>query len=489
MMQQSPLRTTRMSRASTILLASLLACGEGKAPSREAAVPPPPAAPTLHAKPVNVDDLDSLIRAHVRQRNVVGLSVGVVQDGKVILARGYGVRSLESRDSVTPETMFAVGSVTKQFTCGALLLLAQEKKLSLDDRVAKYLPQLTRSADITLLDLGQHVSGYRDYYPLDFVDREMLEPQSADSIIAEYAKRPLDFEPGTRWSYSNTGFLILGQVVQKVSGQPLGEFLTQRFFTPLGMPNTRFDPPSGGDRMAIGYTSFALSPAIPATPEGAGWAGAAGAIWSTPTDLLAWDLSLLDRKVLTEESYRTLTTPRRMADGRSSGYGCGEFVNERGDAVVIRHGGAVSGFLAQNTIIPATRSAVVLLTNSDYAPLDELDTAIVRRLVPKVDVPEIHGPLALDAARAFLTALQQGQVDRSTLGEDFNAFLTPELVATAHASLGRLGKITDLRVETTVERGGMEVAILHFKVGQMPAQAYMYRTPDGKIQELLIARE
>ncbi len=482
-------RRDRLSSGCTLLLAFLLACGDGKEPSRQAANPPPVTAPTLHAKPVNVDELDSLIRANVRQRNVVGLSVGVVQDGKVVLARGYGVRSLESHDSVTPETMFAVGSVTKQFTCGAVLLLAQEKKLSLDDRVAKYMPQLTRAGDITLFDLRQHVAGYRDFYPLDFVDREMLEPRSADSIIAEYATRPLDFEPGTRWSYSNTGFLVLGKVVEKVSGQPFGEFLTGRFFTPLGMSHTRFDPPRGGDGMATGYTSFALSPPIPATPEGAGWAGAAGAIWSTPTDLLAWDLSLLDRKVLTDDSYRTLTTPRRLADGRSSGYGCGEFMNDRGDAVVIRHGGAVSGFLAQNTFIPATRSAVVLLTNSDYAPLDDLDTAIVRRLVPEADVPEVRGPPALDAARGFLTALLQGQVDRSTFGEDFNAFLTPDLVATAHASLGHLGKITSLRVETTVERGGMEVAILHFKVGQTGAQAYMYRTPDGKIQELLIARE
>jgi CubicO group peptidase (beta-lactamase class C family) len=385
--------------------------------------------------------------------------------------------------------MFAVGSVTKQFTCSAVLLLAQEKKLSLQDRVAKYLPQLTRAGDVTLLDLGQHVSGYRDYYPLDFVDREMLKPQSADSIIAEYAKRPLDFDPGTRWSYSNTNFLILGQVVEKVSGQSFQDFLTQRFFSPLGMSNTRFDPARGAAQMAMGYTSFALGAPIPATPEGAGWAGAAGAIWSTPRDLLAWDMSLLDRKLLTEESYRTLTTARRLADGRSTGYGCGESVHDRGDAVVIEHGGAVSGFLAQNTLIPATRSAVVLLTNSDYAPLDDLDSAITRRLVPEVDVPEIHGPPALEAARAFLTALEQGQVDRSTLGEDFNAFLTPEHLASARTSLGRLGKITDLRVDNTAERGGMEVAVLHFRVGRTNAQAYMYRTPDGKIQELLIARE
>ena len=127
--------------------------------------------------------------------------------------------------------------------------------------------------------------------------------------------------------------------------------------------------------MAHGYTSFALGAATPAIPEAAGWAGSAGAIWSTPTDLLTWDLALVDGKVLSDESYRTLTTAHRLPDGRSTGYGCGEGVNDRGEAVVLRHGGAVSGFVAQNTVIPVTRSAVVLLANTDFAAIDELNVA------------------------------------------------------------------------------------------------------------------
>src|SRR5262245_1821175 len=120
---------------------------------------------------LNVSELDDLITRMVREKHLVGLSVGVMRHGKVVLAKGYGVRSLATNDPVTPETLFAIGSITKQFTCAALLLLAEEGKLSLDDHVAKYDARLTRAADITLLDLGQHVSGYHDYYPLDFVDR------------------------------------------------------------------------------------------------------------------------------------------------------------------------------------------------------------------------------------------------------------------------------------------------------------------------------
>ncbi|HLZ46992.1 MAG TPA: serine hydrolase domain-containing protein [Gemmatimonadales bacterium] len=438
--------------------------------------------------PIDTTAVDSLIRATVQGRGLVGLSVGIAQDGKIVFARGYGVRSLSSRSPISPQTMFAIGSVTKQFTCSALLQLAAEKKLALDDRVSKYMPNLTRAGDITLLELGQHVSGYRDYYPLDFVDREMLTARSADSIIAEYAKRPLDFEPDTRWSYSNTNFLILGRVIEKVSGQSFGAVLQQRFFTPLGMTHTRYAPLAGDSSMASGYTSFALGPPIPATPEGAGWAGSAGAIWSTPTDLLTWDLALIGGKVLNPESYRVLTTAHRLSDGRSTGYGCGDGVSDRGQAVILRHGGAVSGFVAQNTVIPATRSAVVLLANTDFAAFDEINGAIVQKLLPQIDVPVIHGPSALDAARAFLSGLREGTIDRSTLGEDFSAYLTPELLAAAQASLGKLGPITDLTVVNRAERGGMEVAVLEFKVGDVKAQALMYRTPDGKIQELLLYR-
>jgi D-alanyl-D-alanine carboxypeptidase len=477
-----------------ITVTALAACsrspGSGAAPTSSAAasgaapgvssVPAPP--------PVNVAQLDSMIRRTVVEKHLVGLSVGVAQDGKIVLAKGYGLRALGGHDSVSTETMFGIGSVTKQFTCSAILLLAQDGKLSLQDPVAKYFPDLTRASDITLLDLGQHVSGYRDFYPLDFVDREMQHDQVADSIIGEYAKRPLDFDPGTRWSYSNTNFLILGRVVEKVSGESFRDFLTQRIFTPVGMQHTQFEPAAGGPNMASGYTTFALGPAISAKPEGRGWAGSAGAIWSTPTDLLDWDLALISGKVINNESYRTLTTPRHLTDGRSTGYGCGDGVNEEGPAIVLKHGGAVSGFVAENIVVPSTRSAIVLLANTDFATLDTLEDAILEKLVPRVDVPTVAGPTAVQAAQTFMTGLEQGRVDRSTLGDDYNAFLTPELAAAGRTSLSALGPISDVEVVHTAERGGMEVAAIRFKAGRQTARALMYRTPDGKIQEFLFQR-
>ncbi|HVE32992.1 MAG TPA: serine hydrolase domain-containing protein [Gemmatimonadaceae bacterium] len=438
---------------------------------------------------VKAEELDSIIRKAVVDKQLIGVSVGVMENGKVILAKGYGVRDIASKAAVTPSTMFAIGSVTKQFTCSAMLMLAEQHKLSLKDPVSKYFPNLTRAKDITLIDLGGHLSGYRDYYPLDFVDQEMQKPQTVDAIITEYATRPLDFEPRSRYSYSNTGFLILGRVIEKVSGQPFGSVLSTRIFQPLNLSRTAYEPKMSGADMARGYTSFALADPFPADPEAAGWAGPAGAIWSTPTDLLAWDRSLLDRKLLSDSSYKVLTTPQRLTDGRSSGYGCGEGVNDRGLGVVLSHGGAVSGFVAQNTVIPSTRSAVVVLSNSDFSPIGALNQELVAKVMPKSpDVPTVAGLSAIDAAKKFLTELERGQVDRASLGEDFSVFLTRQKIDAGKRALNAMGPISNVRIAGVGERGGMEVATVLFDVGKTASRGLLYRTPDGKVQEFLFSR-
>jgi D-alanyl-D-alanine carboxypeptidase len=468
-----------------VLVLGLVACN-GRANVNSPAVGG--ARPRVNVPAINVGELDRLTQRVFAEKRLVGLSVGVMQDGKVVFTKGYGFRSLDPKEPVTPTTIFPIGSVTKQFTCSAALLLAQDGKLSMRDPVTKYVPTATRAGDVTLLDLGQHVSGYRDYYPLDFVDREMQRPATADAIIAEYATRALDFEPGTRWSYSNTNFLILGKAIETAAGEGVGAFLTQRIFARLGMTRTAYDPPATDTGRAKGYTSYALAAPTLARPEADGWTGAAGAIWSTPSDLLKWDLALMDGKVLSAASYAVLTTPRTLVDGRSTGYGCGIGVQSGGSALVLRHGGAVAGSVTQNIFIPSTRSAIVLFANADFAATEEIIDSAIAKLSPQVDVPKIAGPPALEAATAFLTSLEQGRVDRATLGDDFNALLTPEHVARDRASLASYGRIRDVRIARTLERGGMEVAVVEFKVGTIPAASLMYRTPDGKIQQLLINR-
>jgi D-alanyl-D-alanine carboxypeptidase len=465
------LSSNRLMRLQTLVLIALIA----------------PAATAQQAARVDTAQIDSIIRRHVADKHIIGISVGIMQNGQVVFARGYGVADMQTQRPVTPTTMFAIGSVTKQFTCSALLQLQEQGKLSVRDPVAKYFPQLTRAKDITLLDLGGHLSGYRDYYPLDYVNREMGQPATSDEVIRRYATRQLDFEPRSRWSYSNTGFLILGRVIEKVSGKPFGTVLSQRLFTPLKLAHTAYEPAPNAD-MAHGYTSFGLADQIAADAEAKGWVGAAGGIWSTPSDLLRWDQALLNHELISPASYRVLTTPQRLTDGRSSGYGCGEGVNERGPAVTFSHGGAVSGFVAQNTVIPSTHSALVVLSNSDFSPVGPLNQELLQKLLPSVDVPKVSGLAAVDAAKKFLADLEQGRVDRSTISPDFDAYLTAEKVAAAQRALNAMGAIANVRVAGVGERGGMEVATVLFNVGSTAAVGLMYRTPDGKIEEFLFSR-
>lgn len=443
----------------------------------------------LRAQPVDLAALDELLARTVREKHLPGLSAGVLHEGRVLLTKSYGVRSLSTGEPLTPETLLAVGSVTKQFTCAAALLLAEDEKLSIDDPVAKYFPLLTRSKEITLLELGQHVSGYRDYYPLDFVHQAMAEPRASDEIIREYGSRPLDFEPGSRYSYSNTGYLMLGRVVERVSGEPFERFLSRRILTPLGMQHTRFGPTRGEPGLADGYTSFALATPEPAIAEGEGWIGAAGDIWSTPADLLTWDLALMDGKIVSKESYQAMVTPRQLADGSSSDYGCGLRIRHMAGRTVLSHTGALSGFVASNTFVPSTRSAVAILASVDFAPIGDVSEAILSKLlVAPAAVPAIAGPPAIEVAAALLNELRRGSVDRDALGEDFNTYLNPERLRAAASSLEALGEVSGLELAGLRERGEMEVASFRLSLGSTAAQAILYRTRDGKIQEFLINR-
>jgi CubicO group peptidase (beta-lactamase class C family) len=476
-----------------LLLCSILGAAACRvsAPSPDApAATPPAAAPVPVLASLSPTDLDAFITAVVQQQRAIGVTVGVMQQGTVVFAKGYGLANTAASTPVTTDTLFAVGSVTKQFTCAVALQLEQEGKLSFDDPVAKYEPGLTRARDITVRDIGGMVSGYRDYYPLDFVDRPMAAARPSAAIVADFAARPLDFEPRSRYSYSNTGYLLLGRIAEIAGGEPFATALERRLFTPLGLVHTRYEPARGGPGMAEGYTPLGLGAAEPAIPEGTGWIGAAGGIWSTPSDLLRWDLALMEGKVLSPAAFATMSTPRRLSDGRTSGYGCGQSIRDRGPVLVLQHGGAVSGFGARNALIPASRSAVAVMANADWAGgvLDAIESAVLARLMPAADAPTVAGAPPKDVALALLDQIRKGDVDRAQLGAEYDAFLTPARLAVMRDSLIAAGPVSDVQPGPIRERGGMEVSSLTLKVGTTPASTLMYRTPDGKVQEFLFSR-
>ncbi|MBP7706618.1 MAG: beta-lactamase family protein [Candidatus Aminicenantes bacterium] len=462
-----------------------------------------PAAPA--AADIDPATVRSTVAGLLKSRGLVGLSVAVVENGATALAEGFGVRSQATGRPVATDTMFAIGSITKQFTAACVLLLAEDGKLAVTDKVAKWYPALTRASDITLLDLMNHVSGYADYYPLDFVDRPMAAATPSDEVIRRFATRPLDFEPGARYSYSNTGYLILGRVVEKVSGEPFGAFLDRRILKPLGMAHTVFEPDPLGPGCARGHMSFWLGAPEIVPLEGRGWVAAAGALFSTPSDLVTWDLALVDGKVLAPASFKLMTSPRRLNDGTLSNYGCGLAMGTRGGVAFLSHTGAVNGFHALNIVVPSTRSAAVLFSNlSSYSDTNAVFAELTALVLPKPapaakdkrvppapaasGIPAIAGPPAAEAAQGFFADLQRGRIDRSRLGEEFSFFLKDAVVPAAAARMKAFGEPLQTVVESIGERGGMEVSTTRLEFASGALKVLMYRTPDGKIQQIFFQK-
>jgi CubicO group peptidase (beta-lactamase class C family) len=434
--------------------------------------------------------IDTYLTDYLRAKNLPGLSVAVVRNGELVFAKGYGKRSLEDDRPVETDTLFAIGSITKQFTCALVLMLAEEGKLSVHDKVSKYFPELTRANDIALLDLMNNVSGYADYYPLDFVDRRMRQHISPDDLLRRYAGDKLDFEPGSRYSYSNTGFILLGRVVEKVSGEPFGEFLSRRILKPLGMDHTSYEPDATDKRLARGYTTFALSDPEYSAPEAKGWIGAAGGIYSTPSDLAKWDMALIGGKVLKPESYELMTQPRKLNDGKFTEYGCGLGVRMQGGRQILAHNGAVSGFVAYNATVPSTRSALIVMCNQDggYGAVPgQIFSLLLKEPVPSV--PKIAGLAAADMAKKMFTSYQKGRVHRDDLSEEFNLYLTDARITGAAKRLKGYGAVRKVEVLTSNERGGMEVSTARLTFRKSALKTLMYRLPDGKIEQFFVYPE
>ncbi len=472
----------------------VVACREPAATPACAEVPAPVAATPAPALPrpqsFDVPAIDAYILAQLERRGMVGLSVAVVHHGEVVLGRAYGRASLKTGAPVDADTAFAIGSVTKQFTCASALLLAEDGKLALTDPVAKYRPELARAADIRLYDLLSNVSGYPDYYPLDFVDERMQRPIDPDELLRRHAGGALDFEPGTRWSYSNTGFVLAGRIVEATAGEPLAEFMQRRLFAPAGMQRSFFAPTLDTLNLASGHTRFALGELTPAAPEAAGWMHAAGAIYSTATDLARWDLALIDGKLLRPDSWQQMITPRTLTTGELTDYACGVAISRRGGETVVSHNGAVSGFLAYNAMIPRTRSAVVVLSNAEQVDAAGLHGDLLSLLIeadrPR---PKVDGPPPREVAQELFKQMQAGAVDRAALGEAFSLYLDDERLRAAAPRLQALGEPTSVVLERLAERGGMEVATLRLGFARQSARALLYRSPDGKVQEFLLMPE
>jgi CubicO group peptidase (beta-lactamase class C family) len=335
-----------------------------------------------------VDSIDPVLRARIdriasqvlEQTGVPSASVAVVKSGKLIYTHAYGSARLAvlTHDPglpgpsdipaipATPDMRYSIGSISKQFTAAAILLLQQDGKLSLDDAVGKYISGLTQGDKVTIRQVLSHTSGYQDYWPEDYVMTPMLQPESAQQILDTWGKKALDFEPGTQWQYSNTNFVIAGRIVETITGHPLMDFLVNRVFRPLGMHSVwNSDEVKLTQVDATPYYRNALGPLRPAPKEGRGWMFAAGELAMTAHDLALWDESLIGASLLSSESYKRMFTEVKLNDGKSTHYGLGVFVRDQNGHTLIEHGGEVSGFVSDNAVLVDEGIAIAVLTNQD----------------------------------------------------------------------------------------------------------------------------
>ena len=259
---------------------------------------PAPISPALREK------VDAVVRQALTTTGVPSASIAIVQDGAIAYLQAYGDGRIDPHTPALPSMRYSIGSISKQFTAAAVLLLAEQGKLSLDDPVSRFVPNLTRGNEVTIRELLSHTSGYQDYWPQDYVPPFMLQSITADKILDQWARKPLDFDPGTEWQYSNTNFVIAGLIVEKASGEPLLQFLSEHIFAPLGMKSVmNIDQNRLTETDATGYLRYALGPPRLAPKEGKGWLFAAGELAMPAEDLAKWDISMINRSVLQPASY------------------------------------------------------------------------------------------------------------------------------------------------------------------------------------------
>jgi CubicO group peptidase (beta-lactamase class C family) len=384
---------------------------------------------------------------------------------------------------------YAIGSVSKQFTATAVLLLAEDGKLSLDDKVAKWFPELTRANEITLRQVLSMTSGYQDYWPQDYVIPDMQSPATAPAIMQRWATKPLDFEPGTTWQYSNTNYVIAAAVVERVAGMRLMDFLTQRVFLPLAMTSvTNFDAGSLSTDDAGAYLRNALGPLRPAPKEAAGWLFGAGQLAMTAHDLARWDLSIINQSVLRPASYRTQQTEVLLTAGNTTGYGLGVVIGAPGGRRRISHGGAVSGYTTTNNVYPDDRAAIVVFTNiypGASGAADQIAERIANVIFASTDR---EADRARELARQIYDGLAQGIIDRTRLTPAAGAYFTPEVLSDFAKSLARLGSPTTFVPIGDALRGGMHVRSYRIRAGDVLMTLTTITMPDGQIEQYILSR-
>jgi len=391
---------------------------------------------TSHAQqiePFNKEDraaatrVDRVVKAAMSTYKIPGVSLAVLRNGKIILLKSYGLANVEHQVPVKPETIFQSGSIGKQFTAAAIMILAQENKLSLDDKVSKYFPDAPASwKDITVWNLLTHTSGLGDYPP----DIDLRRDYTEEQFFESFKKAPLEFAPGTNWNYSNVGYVTLGILIRKVTGKYYGDFLQERVFRPLGMTTARviseediISNRASGYRLVNGELKNQewVSPSTNSTAD--------GSLYFSILDMAKWDAALYTDTPLTQASRNRIWTLAQLSDGTTKGYGFGWHILDLHGHRLIVHGGAWQGFKTHMLRFMDTKLTIIFLTNSWETRDFKLARALGASFYPSFALPEVRvipdtDPKTTSLLRRVLMQFNMGKIDEQLFTPDARAVLS-----------------------------------------------------------------
>jgi D-alanyl-D-alanine carboxypeptidase len=382
------------------------------------------------------------------------VSVAIVENGALVYARAAGDSDVTKNTAATAATRFRAGSITKIFTAVSVLQLVESGRIKIDEPLATYLPNAPHAKEITLRQLLTHSSGIPDYLDAAISSGMTASRTTPQGILDSISSKPLDSVPGQRFEYSNTGYVLLGLVVEKVTGQALAAYENDNVLKRAGMTETTFGSAPPGVPVATGYMDTKDTTATHIDPS---WTYADGDLVTTASDLARFDIALMAGRLVASPTFARMATSGIAASADGRGYGFGMTLRQFGPEQLVGHHGGLPGFEAVDEMLPDKQFGIIVLGNSFAFDTSRVENPILAALLPTDyvafsaaerraadEVAASADPRISALLRSFVNGLERGAVDRGTLSDQMNVALTADVVTTLHGQFARLGPLTAL---------------------------------------------
>ena len=441
----------------------------------------------VQARTADVGAIEKVVEAEVARQRVPGVAVAVIRKGEPILARGFGLANVEHNVPVTPDTIFQSGSVGKQFTAAAAMLLVEDGKLVLSDPVTKYFPDAPEHwKRILVRHLLTHTSGLPDYtagmveYRRDYTEEELLK--------FAYGLK-LEFEPGSRWNYSNTGYIVLGFLIRKASGQFYGDVLEERVFAKIGMKTARvISEEDIVPHRAAGYRLLRnelknqswVAPRLNTTAD--------GSLYLSLKDMIAWDAALRTQQVLKPESWKQVFTPVTLASGKTYPYGFGWQVDQFAGHRAQRHGGSWQGFQTHIARFPDDDLTIIVLANLAQSSPEQISNAIAAAIDPRLAVPPLKPIPDTDTEMQARVRRLLSEAAAGTLKAEEFAYVRGGFVQRGpNETLKAAGPLKSLTLLEARELGDDRIRVYDAAFEKVMLRVRVAVAPDGKLAQFAVS--